>query len=804
MLVQNHKKIYYLVSLLVGLSLLLGACSSPTPAPAPTATTLPPTLVPSTLVPSTPLPKILQPIPQAELVGAVWQWAGGREPLSSPPFQVPAPEKYTLTFSEDGSLFVQADCNTSRGTYTLSGSQLTISLGATTLMACEPDSLSDRFMANLAKAATAGSGFGNLVIGMADEAGEMYFNRTAAPDLASNLEPISQEQMIDILWQWTSLEQPPPAPGVGVGDPAQYDIVFRADGTYSAKADCNRLNGTYVLNGSQLTINPGISTLVACEPESRSDQYAGLLWRVTGVAQKQGTLVLLVDDGSSAMSFVNAGASPVATPAPVIVGDPASVLGPPDGVENFDNANNWTNFDSACFKSEITGGQFVMTAKGIQGAACWEVSWPDLGNFYIETTLQMPATCNPQDRFGLFFRAPDLNRGYLYGYNCAGQYSLTIWDGQNTTVLVQPTDSAAILKTPGAVNRMGLLAFGEDISLYANGVFLQTVSDFTYLNPGKFGYFVRAATDQPFTVSYDQMRIWSLEDELYPPNPTQPLPPVTLPTPSPNVPTGEARVNVNVRTGPSMLFPILGTAQQGDTGEILGTNPDGFWYAVKVPTTMVGTGIAWVAADFVNLTNPTGKPLPVITPPLLPTTVNFPAPASSAPQVVMREPATLRSGPTLEFPVFGVAPTGSRAEVIGQSEDREWWAIRLPTSLTSDGVGWVAKVFTTAANVGNVRVIPTPNLPRNITPAAPASGAPSLITIEPLSVRTGPGSPFGSIGQVARGTVMAIVGISPDREWYVVNIPTSIDRSGQGWVAVRFVQANNVGNLRVIQPPPAP
>jgi hypothetical protein len=142
--------------------------------------------------------------------------------------------------------------------------------------------------------------------------------------------------------------------------------------------------------------------------------------------------------------------------------------------------------------------------------------------------------------------------------------------------------------------------------------------------------------------------------------------------------------------------------------------------------------------------------------------------------------------------------------VIGQSEDREWWAIRLPTSLTSDGVGWVPKVFTTAANVGNVRVIPTPNLPRNITPAAPASGAPSLITIEPLSVRTGPGSPFGSIGQVARGTVMAIVGISPDREWYVVNIPTSIDRSGQGWVAVRFVQANNVGNLRVIQPPPAP
>jgi len=64
---------------------------------------------------------------------------------------------------------------------------------------------------------------------------------------------------------------------------------------------------------------------------------------------------------------------------------------------------------------------------------------------------------------------------------------------------------------------MGLMAFGENISLYANGIFLQTIADFTYLDPGKFGYFVRAATENPFTVSYDQLRVWSLEDELFRP-----------------------------------------------------------------------------------------------------------------------------------------------------------------------------------------------------------------------------------------------------------------------------------------------
>ena len=226
MFAQNKKIMSLVFTLLLSISILLGACSSPTPGPAPTEAVAPPTAIPATEA-----PQVLEPITQEQLVGAIWQWVGGREPKSSPPFQVPDPEKYTLTFNEDGSLFVQADCNTSRGTYELSGDQLTITLGATTLVACEVDSLSDQFLANLGKAATAGSGFGNLVIGMADEAGEMYFHRTAAPEKATNLEPITQEEMIDILWQWTSLEEPPPAPGVGVGEPEKYDIVFRADGT---------------------------------------------------------------------------------------------------------------------------------------------------------------------------------------------------------------------------------------------------------------------------------------------------------------------------------------------------------------------------------------------------------------------------------------------------------------------------------------------------------------------------------------------------------------------------------------------
>ncbi|PWB55227.1 MAG: hypothetical protein C3F13_04755 [Anaerolineales bacterium] len=795
---KSKNKLYLMITILMGVTLLVGACTTTTPTP--TATSVPPTAEP------TAAPQVLTPISQADLTTGSWQWVSGREALGGMPSVVPDPENYTITFNNDNSLNIKADCNMVQGTYSLTGDQLAITLGASTLVACPPGSSSDKFLAQISTASSVGTGFGSLVIGLGASGGEMYFQHAPAavtPPLDANLQPITQDALINTLWQWIYLKETSPSSEIGVGNPENYDLVFRADGTYSAKSDCNQLAGTYDLSGSSLTLNPGISSLAACPEDSKYDLYKSLLARVTTVGVRDGLLVLILKDNPASMSYVNAGVSSVVV-TQVVEGDPATILGAPDGVENFRNTDNWTTFTSQCFNSEITDGQFVMTANGVQGFSCWEVSWPELQNFYIETTQAIPTTCQADDTFGMIFRAPDTNRGYLYGYNCAGQYSLTIWDGQATTTLVQPTDSIDINNDPGSFNRLGLLVFDGHLSLYANGKFLTTVTDFTFPDAGRFGYFVRAATENPFTVSYDQLRIWSLEDELFPPNFTQITQIEALPRPEGSAASGTAKVNVFVRTGPSMLFPILDVAIQGDTGEVLGTNPDGFWYAVKVPTERVGTGIGWVAADFVELNNPSGQPLPVITPPLLPTIVTFPAPAFDVPQAVMNEAATIRTGPTTEFPVLGVAPTGSRAEIIGQSQDRQWWAVRVPTTIASSGTGWVNKVYTSDINTANVVLLPTPQLPPNITPATPGSGIPAMIALEPLEVRTGPGSQYRLLGEIQRGTVLAVLGISPDGEWYVVNIPTSITPSGQGWVPVRFTQASNAGGLRVIQPPPAP
>lgn len=202
---------------------------------------------------------------------------------------------------------------------------------------------------------------------------------------------------------------------------------------------------------------------------------------------------------------------PGQTPTPIL-GDPVRVLGLPDGQDNFNSSDNWTLFDNQCFKSEIRDGMYWITANGLQGVACWEVTWAQIGDGYLETSLNMPQECSPDDQFGLFFRAPDNNRGYLFGLNCDGRYSFSSWDGTAANIILAPTESDFIQVGPGVLNRIGVIATGNIYSFYINGNFIRQLTDDLFVNPGRLGYYVRASTEAPFTASFDDLRIWDLSE----------------------------------------------------------------------------------------------------------------------------------------------------------------------------------------------------------------------------------------------------------------------------------------------------
>ena len=116
--------------------------------------------------------------------------------------------------------------------------------------------------------------------------------------------PATQEELTATPWQWTALTETAPASQSVVPDPQNYTLTFAADGTVVIKADCNQVNGSYVLDGESLTIQLGAATMAFCGEQSMDQLYLGLLGRVSGaIVTETGDLRLVLGDDAGQMQF---------------------------------------------------------------------------------------------------------------------------------------------------------------------------------------------------------------------------------------------------------------------------------------------------------------------------------------------------------------------------------------------------------------------------------------------------------------------------------------------------------------------
>jgi len=483
---------------------------------------------------------------------------------------------------------------------------------------------------------------------------------------------------------------------------------------------------------------------------------------------------------------------PTATPtmtAEPVEGDPATVLGEPNGVDTFDNANNWSIFNNECFANDIENGQFIMESKGMKGTACWTFSWPQMADFYMQTEVEMPKECQPGDSFGMIFRAPDNYKGYLFGLTCEGRIGVLNWDGQKSTEVIPWTSDDVINLEPGSTNRIGIMVYGGDFDLYANGYLIGQGQDFIYSDPGRIGYYVFASTDQPFRVRYDNLAVWVLSDRYYPPGAVVPTPPPNpVPPPAAGVPAATTITSVNVRSGPGTNYPIYFVAPPNTTFQVYGVSPDRQWWGVLISSDIVDHGEAWVAAAYVVTNNDVAN-VPVIQPPAPPPTVKPPVPPPSGETVMATnfEPLSVRSGPGKEYPSYGVAPIGSSAEVLGVSPDGQWYVIAVPDE-TPDGTGWVnANYVTLEPANANLPIVQPPGVPPVVTPPEPPTGETVIATTtEIIKVLSGPGKDYSSYGKVGIGTSAEVLGKSADGAWIAIAIPDTAP-DGIGWVNAKYV-----------------
>ena len=197
-------------------------------------------------------------------------------------------------------------------------------------------------------------------------------------------------------------------------------------------------------------------------------------------------------------------AEPTATLAET---DPASTLGEPDWVDKMEDGDNWPTGYNEFTTVAFEDGFLKLTGETeLDG---WRLSWPYLEDFYLEAEVQSPE-CEGNDRFGVMFRVPpnaNANKGYLFGITCDGEYSLRRWDGTNMYFPINWTEEEAIKTGEKAVNKLGVMAKGENITLYINGEKVDEVVDKAFLN-GNFGIFVGSVNTEELTVWVDVIRYW--------------------------------------------------------------------------------------------------------------------------------------------------------------------------------------------------------------------------------------------------------------------------------------------------------
>ena len=122
-----------------------------------------------------------------------------------------------------------------------------------------------------------------------------------------------QPALTGVVWQWQETLSNTGEVTLRPDDPTPYTVAFLPDGTLAIQADCNQATGTFIVTGSQLDLQVGGLTRMACPPGSLMDPFLAELDQVVSSTIQQ-TLTLAVS-GGGVMQFTAVVEPSAATPS---------------------------------------------------------------------------------------------------------------------------------------------------------------------------------------------------------------------------------------------------------------------------------------------------------------------------------------------------------------------------------------------------------------------------------------------------------------------------------------------------------
>ena len=208
---------------------------------------------------------------QSGLGGTSWQlvkFQGGDGTTLTPDDKA----KYTLQFGADGQLSVRLDCNRGRGTWKSAGpNQMQLGPLALTRAMCPPGSLHDRILKHWDFIRSSVIKDGHLFLSLMADGGIYEFEPVAASSATTPGAASSSNTLEGPVWRLTKLR--------GQSDQtiaalkAAPTLQFEA-GRVEGFAGCNRLAGSYTIDGERLTFGSLLGTLMACPEPAMSIETA--------------------------------------------------------------------------------------------------------------------------------------------------------------------------------------------------------------------------------------------------------------------------------------------------------------------------------------------------------------------------------------------------------------------------------------------------------------------------------------------------------------------------------------------------
>ncbi len=457
-----------------------------------------------------------------------------------------------------------------------------------------------------------------------------------------------------VIWQWTASQAGDQV--TTVSDPSRYQAQFNVDSSLIIKADCNTVASTYsVGEGNSMTIQPGAATLMACPEDSQADAFLQQLNATASYQFSYGALMLSQADPTQTMTFQML---------------PVAILPAPEANAPSATANTAVNVRSGPGENYTLYG--VLQA-GLQAAV---VGKSEDGKWWA---LNMPVSPTGKGW---------VSGDYVTASNADGVPAMPAPPVPPTVEPVPPgpDDPQATVLQPVYV-RQGP---GETYAAYGAAQPGQTA--LVIGRSEDAAYWVVRVNPQliPSGFAWVQASLVQASNVENAPVIAAPVaPPTSAPVPPPSTagaPTATATAAVNIRTGPSTAYPVLGVAQPGQTAEITGVSQDGGWWQIRVSTSVSSDGLAWVSGDYTSVVNTTNVPV-VTAPPAPPPVETTPPPATpSGAWVVTTEPLNVRSGPGNEYSSYGVIPAGVPLEAVGESNG--WLSVVIQA--LPGGIGWVS------------------------------------------------------------------------------------------------------------------